>query len=239
MNEPDRSLDILGAKPIAESVHTVTAATTVGVGAFLSRICLPAAEEFGLLLQDKVRGWRARNATAIVERAAEMVDALPYAANRQAHPRIVGAILDAGSWADEDDVRAMWAGLLATSCTETGRSHENLIFVNLLAQLTPSQARLLNLSCAKAPKSKTSAGLIQAQRYSPTIEEIKAASGTTDLHLLDLEVDHLRELGLLQLESGLSPHEAEPARLTPSAIALLLYVRSAGHLGSPVEYFAL
>lgn len=56
-NDPrQHGLDVLGIKPVAEAVNTVTKGTVEGASAFLSRICLPAAEEFGFLLQDKVRG---------------------------------------------------------------------------------------------------------------------------------------------------------------------------------------
>jgi hypothetical protein len=47
-----KSLDILGIKPIADAVNTVTRDAVEGAAAFLSRICLPAAEEYGLLLPD-------------------------------------------------------------------------------------------------------------------------------------------------------------------------------------------
>ena len=239
MNETDKSLDVLGIKPIAEAVNTVTQATTTGAGAFLSRICLPAAEEFGLLLRDKVSAWRAQNALAITARAEVLFEALPSADKRHAHPRIVGAIIDHGSWADEDAVRNMWAGLLASACTESGRSQENLIYVNLLAQLTTSQARILSFVCEEAKKYKSETGLLLASDFRATLEEIIATSGTTDIHTLDLEIDHLREVGLLDLSSGLSPHNSEPAWLTPSAMALQLYVRCQGYVGSPTEYFKL
>ena len=48
MNEPDKSLDILGIKPIGNAIESVTTGMVAGASAFLSRICLPAAEEFGL-----------------------------------------------------------------------------------------------------------------------------------------------------------------------------------------------
>ena len=239
MADSDRSLDILGAKPLAEAANTVTTAVTVGAGAFLSRICLPAAEEFGLLLKDKVSAWRARNAEAIAERAAVMFEALPNPASRHAHPRIVCGIIENGSWTDDEDIRGMWAGLLATSCTASGKSQENLIYMNLLAQLTTSQARIISYSCAEATKFKSETGLLLAQEFTSSIEQIVEASGTRDLHVLDLEVDHLRELGLLDTRSGLSPHSNRPCRLTPSAIALQLHVRCNGHVGSPVDYFKL
>ena len=41
----DKSLDILGIKPVADSVNRLTRAAVDGASAFLSRICLPAAEE--------------------------------------------------------------------------------------------------------------------------------------------------------------------------------------------------
>jgi len=237
--EPDKSLDVLGIKPVAEAINTVTQATTAGAGAFLSRICLPAAEEFGLLLRDKVSAWRAKNALAITVQAEEMFEALPNASKRHAHPRIVGAVIDHGSWADEDDVQSMWAGLLASACTESGQSQENLIYVNLLAQLTTSQARTLSFACAEATKFKSESGLLLAHPFMATLEQTTAASGTTDIHTHDHEVDHLRGLGLLDPLSGLSPHSSQPARLTPSAIGLQLYVRCQGFVGSPIEYFKL
>ena len=239
MTDTNKSLDVLGLKPVADAVSTVTTATTAGVSAFLSRICLPAAEEFGLLLRDKVSTWRANNAVAIAEKAEALFEALPNAGGRHAHPRIVGAVLDHGSWADEDDVRGMWAGLLASACTESGRSQENLIYVNLLAQLTTSQARILGFACAEATKIKSETGLLTAQMFTPTIEKITAVCGTTDIHALDLELDHLREIGLLDSRSGLSPQTSTPSRVTPSAIALQLYVRCQGYIGSPTEYFKL
>lgn len=239
MPDADKSLDVLGIKPVSEAISTVTQATTAGAGAFLSRICLPAAEEFGLLLRDKVGAWRARNAVAIATKAESMFVALPMAADRHAHPRIVGSIIENGSWADEDAVQEMWAGLLASACTESGRSQENLIYVGLLAQLTTSQAKTLSFACASAKKYKSETGLLLAHDFTASTEEIIAASGTSDIHVLDLEVDHLRGLGLLNMGSGLSPHKSEPARLTPSAVGMQLYVRCQGFVGSPIEYFKL
>lgn len=239
MPESDKSLDVFGIKPVSEAISTVTHATTAGAGAFLSRICLPAAEEFGLLLRDKVSAWRAHNAVVIATKAEAMFGALPKLGDRHAHPRIVGAIIENGSWVDEDRVQGMWAGLLASACTESGRSQENLIFVSLLAQLTTSQAKTLSFACSNAKKYKSETGLLLANEFSVEVEEIIAVSGTTDIHVLDLEVDHLRGLGVLDMQSSLSAHSGQPATLTPSAMGLQLYVRCEGYVGSPLEYFNL
>ncbi len=75
--QENRSLDLLGIKPIADSIHTVTQAVVDGATEFLSRMCLPAAEEFGLLLRDRVSHWRAVNAAKIATKAELLVNGLP------------------------------------------------------------------------------------------------------------------------------------------------------------------
>ena len=79
-----RSLDVLGIKPVAEALSHATKNSIDGASAFLGRICLPAAEELGLLLQDKVRAWRAKNAVSVVAEAQERFD--KYQTNPKAHP---------------------------------------------------------------------------------------------------------------------------------------------------------
>lgn len=61
------SRDVFGLAPFGESLHTLTKAAVDGAAAFLGRICLLAAEEFGLLLRDKISRWRAANAVAVVQ----------------------------------------------------------------------------------------------------------------------------------------------------------------------------
>jgi hypothetical protein len=58
MNQENKSLDILGIKPIGNAIESLTDGFVSGASAFLSRICLPAAEEFGLLLRDRELGVR-------------------------------------------------------------------------------------------------------------------------------------------------------------------------------------
>ena len=113
MTEKDesKSLDILGIKPVGDAISKLTTALVDGSAAFLSRICLPASEEFGLLLRDKVSSWRAANLVAMLENAEKKV-ADNNLDGLHAHPRIVSSILEEGSWIDDVVVQDMWAGLL-------------------------------------------------------------------------------------------------------------------------------
>lgn len=254
--DKSKSLDILGVKPIADAVNTVTKGMVEGAAAILSRICLPAAEELGFLLQDKVRVFRAKNAAAVVLKAQEKLEATPGGERLHALPRLVGLILEQGSWVELDAVQNMWAGLLATSCTEDGQDDSNLMFADLLSRLTASQCRILDFACREAKKTVAPNGLLVVDLgdalWSPngmigglgtvmSLEQLYKVSGTTDLHRLDRELDHLRSLELiLPHGGGFSTDSPETtANVTPTSLAIQMFVRLNGFRGDPTEFFGL
>mgnify|MGYP001567113383 FL=1 len=235
--EPSKSLDVLGIRPVAEAFSHATKAAIDGASSFLGRICLPAAEEFGQLLQDKVRSWRAKNAVAIVCEAQARFHKHMVSADAHAHPRLVAAVLEHGAWSDDKTAQEMWAGLLASSCSKDGRDESNLIFINLLAQLTGVQVRVLNYGCEKVEKEVIAHGLIvPKQSLFLDVPTLQMIAGTADIPRLDRELDNLR--GLELIHHGFLPQSAT-VDITPSALALNLYVRCQGFTGSPADYFKL
>jgi Abortive infection alpha len=237
MNEQkDQSLDILGVKPISDSINIATKAIFDGSSAFLSRICLPAAEEFGLLLRDRVSHWRAINAARMVANAESIVQSLPDADKRHAHPRLVAQIIENGSWTDSDEVQRMWAGLLASSCTVDGSDDSNLIFIDTLSHLTLIEARILENACRECTKEVTQAGWLMAQEFRVSLEQLQSYSGINDFHRIDRELDHLRILGLIK--EGFHPLSTD-ADITPSTFALQMYARCNGCAGDLLGFFGL
>lgn len=236
MTNDSKSLDILGIKPIADSINKVTSATMDGVASFLERICLPAAEEFGLLLRDRVSGWRAANIAAISARAEERLKNSGAPSDVHAHPRLVSGILEEGSWIEDPVVQDLWGGLLSSSCTETGDDDSNLLFVNLLSELTKLQARLLKYFCENAPKSAGMNGLIISEPITLSLDTLTQISSETDIHRLDREMDHLREVGLI--DGGFqAASQSTDAHVVPTALALHMYVRCQGSRASPIDFF--
>jgi hypothetical protein len=232
-----KSVDVLGIKPVADAISHVTKAAVDGASAFLGRICLPAAEEFGLLLQDKVRVWRAKNALAVVREAETRHQKYIGEQSTHAHPRLVAAALEHGSWEDDKALQEMWGGLLASSCSPDGKDDSNLIFMNLLSQLTTIQVRILNYVCEKVEKSITPAGLIMPSTpLLCDIPHVKIIAGHDDVHRLDRELDHLYCLGLIRRGFDVRSGSVD---LTPTALSLNLYVRCQGFIGSAVEFFKL
>jgi hypothetical protein len=235
-DDNSKSLDLLGIKEFGESIKIATEKTFDGVGALLSRICLPVAEEFGLLIKDRVQFWRARNLASIT---AELEKIRPdiYQGQLKAHPRVVMEILEKGSWAETDELQHMWAGILASACTPDGKDDSNLLFINCLNQLTGVQVKLLNYICQESVKFKDNTlGLVYANEINLSFENLVQITGVNDIYRLDRELDNLRSLELIPggfiINSG-----SNNVEVTPSPLALQLYVRCQGYLGSPLEYF--
>jgi hypothetical protein len=232
-----KSTDILGIAPYGQAVKVVAKGAVDGAGAFLGRICLPAAEELGLLLRDRIANWRRANAVSIAQTAERM---LGDASSLHAHPRLVLQILENGSLVDDGTLQEMWSGLLASSCSRDGRDESNLTFVSLLRDLTSSKVRILNYACASAQKKLSPAGWLEAERDTCTAEALIEVTQVTDLHRLDRELDHLRSIGLLTINSGfLVRSEDRIADVTPSPLGLQMYAKCRGHRGSLEEFFGL
>lgn len=236
-------MDLLGVKPVGDAIKIATEETFKGAQAFLSRICLPAAEEFGLLLRDRVSHWRASQAAKIAKRAEEKLGKFPRGAVH-AHPRLVFEAIETGSWSDDDVIQDAWAGILASSCTDDGKDDSNVVFATLLSQLTGVQLRILNYSVEQSPKFASKGGLPYAAEILLSLTELVQISGCQDAHRLDRELDHLRSLELIGSGvffgggGGFNPETLE-ASIRVSALALHLYVRGQGFVGSPIEFFGL
>lgn len=230
-------VDVAGVETLAGTVDKATDAAIAGAGAFLSRICLPAAEELGLLVKDKISGWRQRNALRITHKAEQLTTQLHLPEDVHAHPRLVYMAVENGSWSDADEVQDMWAGLLASSLSKEGTSDENLVFMNLLSQLTRQQALIFNAACEAANKQISLAGFVYAEYFEVGPEVVCAYAQSEDRNLVDFHLDHLRETGLLSDNGGFNP-DTHQAVLTPSSFGLQFYVRCQGFVGSPAVYFA-
>jgi hypothetical protein len=237
--EKDNSLDILGIKPIGNAVEKTTSKTLDGASAFLSRICLPAAEEFGLLLQDKVKSWRSNNAKKILEKAEEKLSKESELNDKKAHPLIVWKILENGSWCDHEELQSIWAGLLASSCDKTGQDDSNNMFINIISQLSEVQVKIINYACANATMKLTKTKIVRAEKLKIDVEDLKDITKIDCINRLDRELDYLRSISIInELEGGFDT-EHLVANITPSDMAIQLFIRCQGFIGDPKEYFGL
>lgn len=202
---------------------------------FFERICGPAAEELGLALKDKVSAWRRNNALQIASLAEEIINRNAGEIEVHALPRIACEILDESSWNEDRDVQKLWAGLLASSCSQDP-NESNLIFIRILSQLTSLQVRVLEYACRASKKRLTPGGWVFAFFSSVEIKDLAALTGIDDIYRIDRELDHLRSLELIV--AGVDPHTTA-ADITPTPLALSMYIRCQGDLRPPNEFFQI
>ena len=132
--------DPIGGKAIGKAVEI----SVKGIGRFLGKLCMPAAEEFGLLLRDKVAAYRLNNLQNIINKAQEKIEhqEIPIAGN--VSPRLLKEVVEESSWANDDTLQDMWAGLIAESASHAQSNDDTLTYISELKVLTAFQARLLN-----------------------------------------------------------------------------------------------
>lgn len=231
--DTDRSLDVFGIKPVADAAKILVEGGVKGGGKFLSAVCMPAAEEYGLLWRDRVSQWRQTNAEKTLAKARDKVgDRMEGVLN--AHPRLALLAIQESSLSDDDDVQDMWAGLLASSCVSGNASEENLVFMNILKDLSPGQARMVNYAVEACGKFVTDTGYVVANHVTMPVDEFISNVGCSDSHIADVQVDSLFQAGLLL--RAFDPDTMLFA-LEPSPLCISFYVRCQGYVGAPRDYW--
>jgi hypothetical protein len=131
-------------------------------------------------------------------------------------------------------MQSLWAGLLASSCTPDGKDESNIILINLLSQLTSSQAKIISYICQNANTYMGKSGFITTDFFYLEADRLLEISGIDDIHQLDRELDHLRGLELINSGFNLDDRQAD---VTPHSLCLQLYARSKGYIGSPIDFY--
>lgn len=229
------SLDIFGIKPYGEAINMAVEKSFDGVEGFLKLVCVPALGEVGLLLKDKIRYWRLNNILNILSKAKGKLDFSHDTLQIQANSRVALSIIENGSLIEEDELQELWAGLFQSSCTEDGKDDENLIFVDLLKQITLVEARILEYAIQNTRKIIYKNGLMLSESTIISCNDLINITNISDIQRLDRELDHLISLNLLS-DGGLftqgsgfkADDENLNVKLGPTALALNFYVRCQG-----------
>lgn len=220
--------------PYPEAVNTLAKGIVAGSAEFWTVVCRPAAEQIGLLAKEAVQ-WRFRNACKVMDDAKGR---LVENSNVHCPPRIALQVIEKGSWEETAALQEMWSGLLVSACTEFGDDDSNLIFVNLLADMTPLQVRILKFACENSAAYLLPGGLPVCDTQGFDIAEFSREVSESDVERISREMENLRGSGLI---IGVVNADYRPPRieLAPTGLGLDMYIRCQGSRKSPAEYFDL
>ena len=118
----------------------------------LDKLLGPAATEVGLTLGDSVKVWRFKRQLRLLQEVKRLIEHSGKDIQSIA-TRLFFPVLEAASIEDDDDMQTRWAALLANEATNVGSVHPS--FIDILKQLAPDDARLLDRLCDWCERYKT------------------------------------------------------------------------------------
>jgi len=205
---------------------------------FLYRLSPSTAAEPIQVLTGELDQFRTGNMLSIALIAERMLAAQPDSEQLRAHPGLVSSILKDGSWADDELVRHLWAGLLASSCNPEGTDESNKDFAELLVQVTKSQAHILVESCRRAmePSDPERSDGLPGSPMVITPEEMIRITGTYDLYRSATDVAYLHSYGLMEKGFDFSTHTPKTSfDITPSRLGMQLFKVCRGQMFAHVN----
>jgi len=213
---------------------------TASALAFLRRVSPGANDEARRLLREGLSNFRLASAVQIVLAAERLLSFSGQADRLRAPSRIVLRVMEDGSWAEAESAQHLWAGLLATSCTQSGSDESNLVFIDLLCRLTLMHGRILAAACTKSTKFMAGAGRISSRPVTLTAREMTQITGCRDLVRIHRDLEYMADLGLLK--AVVKSHSFSPIEETdiaPTGLGLQLFARSNGYRGETEKFYTL
>ena len=211
-----------------------------GALAFLSRLCPGSADEVKRLLREGLSNYRVASAIEIALKAERLLAFSQNADKMKAPANLIFRVLEDGSWDSTETTQQLWSGLLATSCTLSGRDDSNLAFISLLSQLTASHIRILTAACTKGSKFISSMERLSSRPIKFSAQEMVQVASTRDLVRIQRDLDYLVDLGLLttSIKSG-SFSPLEGIELAATSLGLQLFARCHGHRGATEDFYGI
>jgi hypothetical protein len=221
-SEPD---DIVGQFRTADAV------------AFLTHIAPSAEAAVRQLIRGGLSNRRVANVVEVALKAKNKLSSCEDRAELRAHEHVVLRITEDSSWADEDSIQQLWAGLLASSCMHEPADESALFLIDLFSQLAPIHVRILVAACLRAAKTVTEMGVSASVQLTCSADEIMRISGSRDLVRIERDILHLSELGLFESRSKSSTLSLiDEANITPTSLGLELYARCHGYRGALEDF---
>jgi hypothetical protein len=157
---------------------------------FLAKVVGPAVEEVGEIGRDYIKGWRAKNGSQTLLGADKLL--VEVGREPQAVPlKTLLPLLDAASLEEEVSMAARWASLLANAADPAQRVQVQPGFAEVLRQLTPTDARVLEIAADIKPINNPGGlpGFVQVTSLNKRIEDVPATT-------LAISIGNLTRLGV-------------------------------------------
>lgn len=136
----DKSTSLINLGSLTQPLDTATKGLIDGAGAFLSKICLPAAEEVGLLFRDRVSYWRALNLAKVLKKTESKLKG----EFRNISPKLILPIVEGASLEENEELQDLWAKLLSSALDPNFKGTIRSAYTDIIKQLEVVDVHILN-----------------------------------------------------------------------------------------------
>lgn len=186
MNAETGILEQLGAGADAMGGVVIPGGATAALGVLFG----PSVLEVGQVLRE-FTGYRLRNILGIGEKIHSRIGDEPTTGDEKVHPRVAKALIEEGSWIDDDVAQEYFAGIMLSARHTDGKEADDAYYGRLAASLGPDHIRLHHLAYSSlvglgpAHSLATSSGAAMLGVYIPfediephvTIRRVATAAG--------------------------------------------------------------
>jgi hypothetical protein len=192
----------------------------------------------GAMLADQVYAWQWENRIKIAHRAKVLLDQNSVA-EKVLPPGFLIPLLDKTGNVNQPELQEMWAGLLASSCSNDETDETNLIFMNLLSQLSSSQAKIISLPFIEGQYSPYQYDDMEYTTIEKERSELINYAGLSNWGILRRELEHLDSLGLVAAGDTIGSNpQASYVELRYEEAAFRLYMRCQGYTGKLHDFLS-
>lgn len=158
---------------------------------FLDKLIIPAVEETGLLLQDKVTKWRFNNQIKMLNKAKA------YCEKNGINPKKVSLkvlcpLLDYAGLEEDEVLQDKWS-LLLSNMVDSGQNIENHVFPYILSQISTNEFLILETALQMNNE--------RIKKLNEELEEFKIKNGAKQKELQDKISDTEKEIEKKKLAS--------------------------------------
>lgn len=203
---------------------------------FLSVVCVPAESELKIMASDTIREWKLSNVTSVFYKAKKLARSTKDRLEGTVDPKVALSVIENASNEKEPELQEMWAGLFVSSI-ENSPNDQNLVYSNILRQITLHEARILKYMCESCSVTFPKGGLPMINGKSLYGNEFVQFTGIRNIEYFESLITHINSLRLNTIRWG---HTGEIFRyneekndyvihLIPTVLCLNLYLRCIGY----------
>lgn len=158
---------------------------------FLDKLIIPAVEETGLLLKDKVTLWKFKNQVRILNKAKD------YCEKNNISPKTISLkllcpLLDNASLEEEEELQDKWA-ILLSNLVDSDQNIENHVFPYILGQISTNEFLFLEkvYNDKRERVKKLNQELETFKKEKPELEKTRQQ----EVDLIDQEIERIKAEG--------------------------------------------